>query len=99
MIKKIVLVVALIIGIFYLTSPINGQDCGSDLQCQIDQIQREIDALSPAHEKNKTELNNLRTQITSLNKKIDSFSKQIVKNESEIKEREKDLELAKKLFE
>ncbi|HLD91834.1 MAG TPA: SpoIID/LytB domain-containing protein [Patescibacteria group bacterium] len=99
MIKKIVLVVALIIGMFYLTSPVKGQDCGSDLQCQIDQIQREIDALSPAHEKNKTELNNLRTQITSLNKKIDSFSKQIVKNESEIKEREKDLELARKLFE
>ena len=48
----------------------NAIDCGTDLQCQIDTIQREIDALTPAHEKNKTDLSNLRTQITSLNKKI-----------------------------
>lgn len=99
MIKRLIIIICLIIGYWLLVIPTKAQDCGSDLQCQIDQIQREIDALSPAHEKNKTELNNLRNQITSLNQKIDSFSKQIVKNENEIKAREKDLSEAKKLFE
>lgn len=71
----------------------------ADFQCQIDEIQREINALSPAHEKNKTELNNLRSQISSLNKKIDNLSTQLKKNESDIKNREEDLSLAKTLFE
>lgn len=98
-IKIFIIFICLVFGTWKVSISVKAQDCGSDLQCQIDQIQREIDALSPAHEKNKTELNNLRTQIASLNKKIDSFSKQIVKNESEIKGREKDLEQARKLFE
>lgn len=99
--KLLFFVALFLFGTWHLafSIPVNGQDCGSDLQCQIDQIQREIDALSPAHEKNKTELSSLRSQISSLNKKIDSFSKQIVKNENDIKTREKDLLNAKKFFE
>lgn len=76
-----------------------GQDCGSNLQCQIDGIQKEIDALSPAHEKNKTELTNLRTQVNSLNKKIEILSSQIKKNEANIKVREADLADSKIHFE
>ncbi len=77
----------------------NAQDCGSDLQCQIDGIQREIDALTPAHQKNKNDLNSLRTQIVSLNKKIETLSLQIKKNESSIKVREADLADSKIHFE
>lgn len=99
MIKKLVIIICLVISYWSLVIPTEAQDCGSDLQCQIDQIQRDIDALTPAHEKNKTELSSLRNQITSLNKKIDSFSKQIIKNENDIKIREKDLKEATKLFE
>jgi peptidoglycan hydrolase CwlO-like protein len=78
---------------------VHAQDCGSDLQCQIDGIQREIDALTPAHQKNKNDLNSLRTQIVSLNKKIEILSSQIKKNESSIKVREADLADSKIHFE
>ncbi len=95
----VVLFIILISYFLIINSVAEAQDCGSDLQCQIDGIQREIDALSPAQEKNKTELNNLRNQITSLNKKIDSLSIQLKKNEINIKDREDDLGYAKILFE
>lgn len=98
-IKTLILILVFLGTMYYVLSTSFAQDCGSDLQCQIDQIQRDIDALTPAHEKNKTELNSLRNQITLLNKKIDSFSKQIIKNENDIKIREKDLKEATKLFE
>lgn len=75
------------------------QDCGADLNCQIDQIQREIDALSPAHEKNKTELTGLRNQVASLNKRIDGVSALLLKNEVDIQQREEDLGFAQILFE
>lgn len=78
---------------------LHAEGCGADLDCQIKQIQGEIDALAPAHEKNKTELGALRNQIASLNKKIDNFSLQIKKNETDIKNREADLAVSKVLFE
>ncbi len=99
MLKKVIILVLLVFPLWLITVPINGQDCGSNLQCQIDGIQREIDALSPAHKKNKTELVNLRSQITSLNKKIENLSAQIKENEKDIKAREEDLEFARILFE
>lgn len=85
--------------LFFSFNLIKAQDCGADFQCQIDQIQREIDALSPAHEKNKLELNDLRTRIADLNKKITSLTTQITSTEAQIKIREKDLGFAKVLFE
>ena len=94
----IVLTVFVISGLYFLL-PVSAQDCGADLQCQIDGIQREIDALSPAHEKNKTELGALRTQIASLNKKIQNIGSQVKKTETDIKKREADLESAKIHFE
>ena len=98
--KILLIVVCLAIGYWSLAiSRVSAQDCGADLDCQIGQIQREIDALSPAHEKNKTELTNLRSQVTSLNKKIDVISVQLKKNQSEIIQREEDLGFAKALFE
>lgn len=75
------------------------QDCGADLDCQINNIQKEINALTPAHETNKAELNNLRTQIASLNNKIQTLTSQISKNEQDIKNREKDLDYSQTLFE
>lgn len=95
----IVFLLFCLLPITYNLSPSLAQDCGSDLDCQISQIQREIDALSPAHEQNKTELNNLRSQITSLNKKIEGVSVLIKQNEKDILKREGDLGFAQILFE
>lgn len=78
---------------------VQAQDCGSDLDCQISQIQREIDALSPAHEKNKQELNSLRNQLSSLSKKISAISLQLENTEGEMEGREEDLAYAKEIFE
>lgn len=75
------------------------QDCGADLDCQISQIQREIDALSPAHEKNKQDLADLRSKIKDLGNKISNLTNRLKKTEIEIKEREEDLVFAKKIFE
>lgn len=97
--KLLVIVFVFLVTNHYSLIPAFAEGCGADLDCQIKQIQGEIDALSPAHEKNKTELGALRNQIASLNKKIESFSNQLKKNELDIKNREEDLVISKVLFE
>ncbi len=84
---------------FLLFTFVKAQDCGSDLQCQIDALQREYDALSPAQEKNKQDLASLRNQLSSLDKKIVNFSNQLKKTEIEIRKREEDSAYAKEVFE
>lgn len=92
--------VVVFLGTMYsVRSPSFAQDCGTDLQCQIDTIQREIDALSPAQEKNKQDLTALRTQLSGLDKKITAISTQLKKTEKEIKVREEELAYAKRIFE
>lgn len=77
----------------------SAQDCGADLDCQIAQIQREINALSPAHEKNKEELGNLKKQLSDITAKINKISGQLKNLEKEIGDREGDLAFAQKIFE
>jgi peptidoglycan hydrolase CwlO-like protein len=76
-----------------------GQDCGADLDCQIAQIQREMDALTPAHENNKKELANLNNQITDLQKRITNLSTQLKTVEKETNKREEELSYATAIFE
>lgn len=97
--KLLFLLLIFLSAMYFVLIPSLAQDCGADFQCQIDQIQREIDSLSPAQEKNKQDLSNLRVKIADLNKKIINFTNQIIKTESDIKTREKDLGFAKILFE
>ena len=95
----LLLISLLIIGFLSLGMTARAQDCGADIDCQIAQIQKEIDALSPAHEKNKQELANLKKQLADLNKRIASLSSQLKKVQSEINQREEDLAFAKAIFE
>jgi peptidoglycan hydrolase CwlO-like protein len=71
----------------------------TDYDCKISEIQREIDALSPAHEYNKQELSDLRAQVKSLTTRITDLSSQLLMVESEIRGREEDLAYAKEIFE
>jgi peptidoglycan hydrolase CwlO-like protein len=71
----------------------------TDYDCKISEIQREIDALSPAHEYNKQELSDLRAQVKSLTARITDLSSQLLIVESEIRGREEDLAYAKEIFE
>jgi hypothetical protein len=75
------------------------QDCGADLDCQIAQIQKEIDALKPANDTNKKELANLNQQIADLKRRIDVISNQLDNVSMEIEKRELDLAYTKRIFE
>lgn len=86
--------------IYYLlpSALVKAEDCGTNLDCQISQIQREIDALSPAQEKNKQDLAALNKQITDLNAKISKLTLQLKTLETQISGREKDLAYTKAIF-
>lgn len=71
----------------------------SDYDCQISEIQREIDALSPAHENNKKELADLNSQLASLKKRIAALSTELTNVEKQIQGREEDLAYAREIFE
>jgi len=91
----------LVLGIFLFTFTLaKAQTCPTtDYDCQISQIQHEIDALSPAQEKNKTDLASLNKQLVDLNSRISSLSKQLVSLANQIAKREEDLAFTKAIFE
>lgn len=98
---SLILFLVLILGSYFVfhKPEVYAQDCGSDLDCQIAQIQRDIDALTPAHEKNKEELAALQKQLSDLNKRIASISTQLKNLRAEISQREEDLAFAQEIFE
>jgi len=97
--KRLVLVAVLVfVFSFFTFTFVKAQDCGTDLDCQISQIQKEIDALSPAQEKNKQDLAALNKQIADLNLKISKLTSQLKSLEVQISGREKDLVYTKAIF-
>lgn len=91
--------ILLFIGGWFITTA-NASNCPStDYDCQIKEIQGEIDALTPAHENNKKELTNLNTQLADLKKRITAISGQLGAVEEEIVGREEDLAFTKEIFE
>ncbi len=85
--------------VFSLISSVFASCPSTDYDCQIAQIQREIDALKPAHENNKEEYANLQKQLKSLKSRIADISKSLVELGARIDEREKGLAYTKKVFE
>ncbi len=97
------IVVSFAIVFLFLTSfslnVVMAQSCPeTDYDCQIAQIQREIDALTPAHEQNKKELSDLGAQIKSIKAKIVGISNQLDGVEADIILREEDLAYAGEIF-
>ena len=96
--KFLILIFIVLFNVF--VSEVLAIDCPStDYDCQIREIQREIDALSPAHERNKQELSDLKTQLDSLKKKISNLSVQLDNLGKDIFKREEDLAYTRKIFE
>lgn len=87
-------------GCFVLITPIvSATHCSeTDYDCQIAEIQREIDALSPAQEYNKKELADLNTQVKSLSARILGISVALDENAVDIENREEDLAYASEIF-
>jgi peptidoglycan hydrolase CwlO-like protein len=97
---KLLFLVGLFIAVVFGAHRVSATNCpATDYDCQIAEIQKEINALSPAHEKNKQELGALNNQLADLNKRIASISTQLKNVESEINKREEDLAYAKTIFE
>lgn len=83
----------------FLKTSIFAQSCPStDYDCQIREIQKEIGLLKPAHERNKSELADLKKQLADLDKRIATLSLSLKENEVEIEKREEDLAYAKEIF-
>jgi peptidoglycan hydrolase CwlO-like protein len=78
-------------------------DCNNpgqgDFDFCLDKIQKEIDALKPAHEYNKQELAGLRTQIKSLEGRIAALTQQLVVTQQNIIAKDEDLAYAQEIFE
>lgn len=88
---------------FFLVNPVRldifASNCpASDYQCQIDEIQREIDALSPAHEKNKQDLAGLQKQLADIKKRLTTLSNQLTQLGKDIDKREEDLAYQQELL-
>ncbi len=97
--KLVILILFGVWGLMFGISRINAQECpSSDYNCQISQIQREIDALSPAQEKNKQDLAALNKQLADINSRISKLSLQLKSLASAIAKREEDLAYAKEIF-
>lgn len=78
-------------------------DCNNpgfgDIDFCLARIQREIDALAPAHETNKKELDDLNKRLTSLKKQIAALSEQLTEVAAEIGKREGELAYTREIFE
>jgi SpoIID/LytB domain protein len=70
----------------------------TDYDCQISKIQKIIDALKPAHERNKAELAKLKTQLADIQKRLDGVAVSLKQLEESILEREVDLAFQEKLL-
>lgn len=82
-----------------ITSPALAGHCpGTNYDCQIKEIQVEIDALRPAQEKNQKELSSLRKQFDDIKKRVAGLSAKLKELEASIAKREEDLGVQKKLL-
>ena len=92
----ILLVSALLLFSFTLTVR---ADCpATDYDCQIAEIQKIIDALKPAHERNKAELAELETQLADIEKRLEGIALKLKQLEQSILEREVDLAFQEELL-
>ncbi len=97
--KKAILIL-IFVAMFVVVSYAKAQSCGSgDYDCQINEIQREIDALTPAHESNKKELSGLNSQLKNLDSKIKGLTTSLGVVENDILAREEDLAYTQEIFE
>jgi len=73
--------------------------CSStDYDCQIAELQKELDARREAHEKNKITLKEYESELVRINKRLASLDVKLSKLEEEIKEQEFDLAFQEELL-
>ncbi|MBI4059102.1 hypothetical protein HY404_02555 [Candidatus Microgenomates bacterium] len=100
--KLVLAVLVILLSLYVLGSKFYtlASNCpATDYDCQIKEIQAEIDALKPAHEQNEKELADLRKQINSIKSRLANIDSQLSALAKSIAAREEDLELQKQLLE
>lgn len=97
---KAFVVVVIFLGITTVgMGQVRSSHCPStDYDCQIAEVQSEIDAISPAHEYNKKELADLKSQIASLTGRISALEANLAVVENSIATRETDLAYTQEIF-
>ncbi len=100
--KRLLFIPVITVLLLFRPATIAEPDCDNpaigDIDYCLDKIQKEIDALTPAHESNKKELSNLNSQLTNLKKQISALSDKLSDVEVEILRREDDLTYARDIF-
>jgi len=100
--KRLLFIPVIAVLLLFRPATIAEPDCDNpaigDIDYCLDKIQKEIDALTPAHESNKKELSNLNSQLTNLKKQISALSDKLSDVEVEILRREDDLTYARDIF-
>lgn len=97
--KRAVILIIFSLLLFFSFTLTARADCpSSDYDCQIAEIQKIIDALKPAHERNKAELAKLKTQLTDIQNRLDGITASLKQLEKSILEREVDLAFQEKLL-
>lgn len=85
--------------VLHFTFSVSASHCpGKDYDCQISELQRDIDQIAPAHEKNKAELASLRKKIGDIRAKIGSITTQLNALEKSIEDRSEKLAIREDLF-
>lgn len=85
--------------LFFSFTLIVRADCPpTDYDCQIAEIQKIIDALKPAHERNKAELAELETQLADIEERLEGIALKLKQLEQSILEREVDLAFQEELL-
>jgi peptidoglycan hydrolase CwlO-like protein len=97
--KLLFLAIMLFLSARFFTIAEASHCAGTDYDCQIAEIQQEIDALTPAHENNKTELADLQKQFANLKARIAQISSELTVLGQQIDSREEDLAYTKSVFE
>ncbi len=98
-IVSILLLLVIVMGTGVVWAEPNCDNPGrGDIEYCLGKLQREIDALSPAHETNKKELASLNSKVANIRKQLSIISAQIKKLEKDINDREKELEHIRSVF-
>lgn len=72
---------------------------GADIDFCVAKLKRDAEALAPAHENNKKELDSLKKQVSNLASRVNSLTNQLKNLENKIKAQEKELGNTESVFE
>lgn len=93
-----IVILCFVFCILHFTVPVRAECPATDYDCQIRELQKEIDSRKDAQEKNKTDLANYEKELRRIIGNLDTLEKKLKENEKEIFNREVDLGIQKEVL-